>query len=53
MGLWKIDNVSRTEWERRARRQHEIHMWLLLVGQLILIGVVIAMIIWICGEFHP
>ena len=53
MGLWKIDNVSREEWQRRMMRRHHIHQWLILIGQLILIAGVLLMVIWLSKEVHP
>lgn len=53
MGLWKIDNVSSEEWERREIRRNSIHKWLILIGQLILIAGAVAVIVWLCQEVHP
>lgn len=53
MGLWKIDNVSRDEWQRRMMRRHHIHQWLVLIGQIALMAGAVLLIIWLCREVHP
>ena len=53
MGLWKIDTVSRDEWERRMMRRHNIRQWLITIGQILLIAGAVMVIIWLCREVHP
>ena len=53
MGLWTIDNASRSEYERRAMRRHLIKRWLVLIGELLLISAAALVMIWIAGEVRP
>lgn len=53
MGLWKVDTVSRDEWERRMMRRHNIRQWLITIGQLLLMAVAVILIIWLCREVRP
>lgn len=34
MGIWKIDNVSSEERERREMRRHDIRQWLITLAEL-------------------
>ena len=53
MGLSKIDNVSKEEWERRMMRRHSIQRWIItLLEILFMVGVVLALI-WIANQMHP
>ena len=53
MGLYKIDNVSKEEWERRMMRRHSIQRWIItLLEILFMVGVVLALI-WIANQMHP
>ena len=53
MGLWLIDEVTRSEYERRAMRKHHIRQWLILIGELLLIAATVVVMIWIAGEVRP
>lgn len=53
MGLWKIDNVNREEWERREMRRHNIRQWVITLVQLALIAGAVLVIVWLCQEAHP
>lgn len=57
MGLWKIDNVSREEWERRELRRHDIQRILITIGQIALMtGVLMAtiwVVYWAMDQVHP
>ena len=45
MGIWKIDNVSSEEWERREMRRHNIRQWLITLAELAaMAGTVIGVI---------
>ena len=45
MGIWKIDNVSSEEWERREMRRHNIRQWLVTLAELAcMAGAVIGLI---------
>ena len=44
MGLWKIDNVSSEEWQRRQMRRYNIKAWALTILEIaLIIGFVIGM----------
>ena len=46
MGLYKIDNVSREEWERRRMRRQEIWKWAILLLEIgALAGVIVLMVL--------
>ena len=53
MGLWKVDTVSRDEWERRIMRRHDLRQWLITIGQLMLMAGAVLLIIWLCREVRP
>ena len=53
VGLYKIDNVSSEEWQRRMMRRHHIRQWIILIGELILMTGVVLALIWIAGEIKP
>lgn len=53
MGLWKIDNVSKEEWERRMMRRHSIKRWLITIGEILLIAATIWWIVWVLKEIRP
>lgn len=57
MGLWKVDNVSSEEWERRMMRRHEIRQWTITVIEIIMLaGFVVGMwylFDWACGQIRP
>ena len=53
MGLYKIDNVSKEEWERRMMRKHSIQRWIITLLEIFfMVGVVLALI-WIANQMHP
>jgi len=53
MGLWKVDNVSSEEWERRMMRRHSIQRWLITLGQIALMVVTIGWIVYLLGAVGP
>ena len=57
MGLWKIDDVSKEEWERRELRRHDIQRILITIGQIaLMVGAVVVTILvvrWAMNEVHP
>lgn len=57
MGLWKIDNVSKEEWERRELRRHDIQRILITIGQIaLMVGAVVVTILVVCwamDQIHP
>ena len=57
MGLWKVDNVSSEEWERRMMRRHSIKQWTLTIIEiLLLVGLVIGMyylVMWASDQIRP
>ena len=46
MGLYKIDDVSREERERREMRRHSIKMWAITLLEIGALAAVIALLIW-------
>ena len=49
MGLWKVDNVSSEEWERRMLRRHDIKQWTITIIEIAgMVGAVIG-IAWLMG----
>ena len=45
MGIWKIDNVSSEERERREMRRHNIRQWFITLAELAgMAGAVIGLI---------
>ena len=43
MGLYKIDNASREEWDIRERRRHERRQWMVTLGEIaLMVGSVVA-----------
>ena len=43
MGLWKVDNVSSEEWQRRMMRRHNMWRWFVTIMELALMaGMVLA-----------
>ena len=53
MGLYKIDNVSSEEWDRRMMRRHNIWRWFVTLLEIgFMVGVVLAFI-WIANQLHP
>ena len=38
MGLYKIDNVSREEWQRRRMKHHERIRWAITIAEILLIA---------------
>ena len=57
MGLWKIDNVSKEERERRELRRHDIQRILITLGQIALmtgaVMVTIWVVCWAMGQIRP
>lgn len=53
MGLWVIDEVNMSEYERKAMRRHLIKRWLVLIGELLLMAGALVAMIWIAGEVRP
>ena len=57
MGLWKVDNVSSEEWERRMMRRHDIKQWTLTIIELLLMaGLVIGvyyLFMWASSQMRP
>ena len=47
MGIWKVDNVSKEEWERRMMRRHSIKQWALTILELAAMAGIIWMVIWL------
>ena len=52
MGLYKIDDVSSKEWDRKMMRKHNIRQWLILIGELALMTGVVLALIWIANQVH-
>ena len=45
MGLYKIDNVSSEEWQRRQLRRHDIKMWAITIVEILgLAGAIVLLI---------
>lgn len=57
MGIWKIDNVSSEEWERREMRRHNIRQWTITIVEIaLLIGFIVGMFYlydWAAGQILP
>ena len=57
MGLYKIDNVTKEERERRELRRHDIQRILLTLGQIALMAgavmVTIWVVCWAMDQIHP
>ena len=47
MGLYKIDNASREEWERQARRRHEVRQWLITLAEIGAMAAMVLIYIWL------
>ena len=47
MGIWKVDNVSREEWERRMMRRNNIRSWVITLVEIAAMAGVIWMVIWL------
>ena len=52
MGIYKIDDVSSKEWDRKMMRQHNIRQWMILIGELALMTGVVLALIWIANQVH-
>lgn len=46
MGIWKIDNVSSEEWERRQLRRHDIISWLRTLAEIAAMIGVVLLLMW-------
>jgi len=57
MGLWKVDNVSSEEWQRRMMRRHDIRQWTITVIEILLLaGLVVGvwyLFMWASEQIHP
>ena len=53
MGLWKIDAVSREEWERRMLRRYRIRQWAVLAVEIALIVGACFLFEWLIREIQP
>ena len=57
MGIWKIDNVSSEEWQRRQMRRYNIKQWSLVILEIaLIIGFVVGMwhvYTWAGDVMHP
>ena len=57
MGLYKIDNVTKEERERRELRRHDIQRILITIGQIaLMVGAVVVTILvvrWAMDQIHP
>ena len=57
MGIYKIDNVTKEERERRELRRHDIQRILITIGQIaLMVGTVVVTILvvrWAMNEIHP
>ena len=49
MGLYKIDNVSSEEWERRQWRRHELRSWGITVLEIAAMAGMVWLVIWLWG----
>lgn len=47
MGIWKVDNVSSKEWEKRMRRRHEAKQWMILLVEIALMVGAVLFVMWI------
>ena len=47
MGLWKIDNVSSEEWQRREMRRHDIKMWLITILEICAMVGAVLLLMWL------
>ena len=47
MGIWKIDNVSSEEWERRMMRRHDIRQWVITILQMAGMVGAVMFVIWL------
>ena len=47
MGLWKVDNVSSEEWERRMLRRHDIKQWTITILQIAGMVGSVLLLIWL------
>jgi len=47
MGLYKIDNVSKEEKERREMRRNDIRSWLVTLAEIAVMAGVVWLVIWL------
>ena len=47
MGLYKIDNVSSEEWDRRMMRRHSRIRWMITLAEIAALAGAIWMVIWL------
>ena len=53
MGLWKVDNVSSEEWQRRMMRRHNLWRWFVTILELALMAGVVLAFVWIANQIRP
>ena len=53
MPMWKVDAVSRDEWERRMMRRYRIRQWVVLIVEIALIVGVCFLFEWLIREIQP
>ena len=47
MGLYKIDNVSSEEWDRRMMRRHSRIRWMITMAEIAALAGAIWLLIWL------
>ena len=53
MPMWKIDNISREEWERRMLRRYRVRQWAVLAVEIALIVGAYFLFEWLIREIQP
>ena len=51
MGLYKIDNVSSEEWDRRMMRRHNIQRWVITILEIAAMAGAIWLMVWMWEQF--
>lgn len=53
MGMYKIDNVSSEEWQRRMLRRYNIRQWILLGVMILAVAGMACLMVWALGVMKP